>query len=269
MREISPLNNITGVTAGGTASLSLPINNTYDKIHFSYAGVTPSQIKNLKIELNGRMLTEYATLGDLLKENDYYEREDSAGTATMHFVRGEIKSVLKTDLVTQRFFGLGTAGLNLCQIKFDIDAAAAAPVIKAFCEKSAPTTPGWLFKRRSFRFNFSEGVNEVENLPKPVGAYIALIEIKHSGVTSAEFLVNNTKWRDHIPKELHSLILRQNKRNPQADTHAIDLMLDGDVFGGLMLAKEIYDMRLRIECESAGQAEIVVHYFDDYANSSF
>lgn len=269
MREISPLNNITGVTAGGTASLSLPINNTYDKIHFSYAGVTPSQIKNLKIELNGRMLTEYATLEDLLKENDYFKREKLAGFATLHFVRNEIKSVLKTDLVTQRFFGLGTAGLNLCQIKFDIDQAAAAPVIKAFCEKSAPTPPGWLFKRRSFRFNFSEGVNEVENLPRPKGAYISLIEIKHAGVTSAEFLVNNTKWRDHIPKELHSHILKQNGRNPQADTHAIDLTLDGDIFGALMLDPAIYDMRLRIECSAAGQAEIVVHYADDYAQSSF
>ena len=46
-------------------------------------------------------------------------------------------------------------------------------------------------------------------------------------------------------------------------------MLDGDVFGALMLDPAINDMRLRIDCESEGQCEIVVHYFDSYANSSF
>jgi len=269
MREISPLNNLTGVSAGGTASLSLPINNTYEKIHFAFTGVAASQIKNVKVELNGRTLTEYATLQDLLDENDFYKREKLAGYATMHFVKRGLRGVLKTDLVTERFFGLGTAGLNLCQIKFDIDQNAAAPAIKAFCEKSAPTPPGWLFKRRTFRFNFSEGINEIENLPRPRGAFIGLIEIKHAGVKSVEFLVNNTKWRDHIPTELHSHILKQNGRKPQADTHAIDLMLDNDVFGALRLDPAIYDMRLRADCTAAGQAEVVVHYFDDYAQSSF
>lgn len=269
MRNIAPLNKITGVDAGGTVSLTLPVNLTYDKIHFEYSGVTPSQIKNLKVELNGRTLTEYATLQDLVNENTYYGRKVVAGIATMHFVRSEVKSSKQPQLVEQRFFGLGTAGLSLAQIKFDIDAAADAPAIKAYAEKSAASAPGWLFKRRSFRYNFSAGVNEVENLPKPNGAYIAMIEIKKAGVTSAEFLVNNVKWREHIPKTLHNKILEDNDRTPIADIHAVDLMLDGDVFGALMLDPAINDMRLRIDCESEGQCEIVVHYFDSYANSSF
>ena len=130
MRNIAPLNKITGVDAGGTVSLTLPVNLTYDKIHFEYSGVTPEQIKNLKVELNGRTLTEYATMQDLLNENKYYNREVVEGLATMHFVRSEVKSSKQPQLVEQRFFGLGTAGLSLAQIKFDIDAAAAAPAIK-------------------------------------------------------------------------------------------------------------------------------------------
>lgn len=269
MRNIAPLNKITGVAAGGTVSLTMPVNLTYDKVHLEYTGVTAAQIKNIKIELNGRTLTEYATLQDLINENTYYNREVTAGFATLHFVRSEVKSSKAPQLVEQRFFGLGTAGLSLCQIKFDIDAAAAAPVINAYAEKSAASAPGWLFKRRSFRFNFMEGINEVENIPRPRGAYIALIEIKKAGIKSAEFLVNNTKWREHIPKPLHDAILKQNERTPVTDTHAIDLMLDGDVFGALMLDPEINDMRLRIDSTSGGQAEVVVHYFDSYANSSF
>lgn len=269
MRNIAPLNKITGVAAGGTVSLTLPVNLTYDKVHFEYSGVTPAQIKNLKVELNGRTLTEYATLQDLLNENTYYNREVVAGFATMHFTRSEIKSSKQPQLVEQRFFGLGTAGLSLCQIKFDIDEGAASPAIKAYAEKSASTTPGWLFKRRSFRYNFSAGVNEVENIPRPNGAYIALIEIKKAGVKSAEFLINNVKWREHIPKALHNAILEQNERVVISNTHSIDLMLDGDVFGCLMLDPAINDMRLRVDCDIEGQAEIVVHYFDNFAQSSF
>lgn len=269
MREFSPLNNITGVSAGGTASLTLPLGNTYEKIHFQLANVTAAQIKNVKVELNGRLLTEYATLQDLITENDYYKREKIAGFATLFFVRPEIKSALNPTLVEQRFFALGTKGLSLAQIKFDIDGAAESPSVKAFAEKSAPNVPGWLFKRRSYRYNIAAGTNEIDNIPKPKGSYIALIEIKKAGVTETEFLVNNNKWRDRMPKELHDLILKQGGRVPQAGIHAIDLMNDGDAFGALMLDPAIYDMRLRIDCDEAGQGEIIVHYFDNYATSTF
>lgn len=269
MREYSPLNNITGVTAGGTASLSLPIGNTYEKIHFDITGATPEQIKNIRVELAGRMLTEYSTLADLIKENDYYKREKEDGLTTLFFTRPEVKSALKPTLVEQRFFGLGTTGLSLAQIKFDIAPEAASPTVKAYAEKAAPSLPGWLFKRRSFRYSMTQGTNEIADLPRPSGTYIGMIEIKKAGVTTAEFVINNVKWRDQMPKALHNLILKQAGRAPQADTHAIDLMSDGDVFGALYLDKAINDMRLKIECSSAGQAEIIVHYFDDYASSSF
>ena len=269
MLEVSPLNNLTGVAAGGSVSVTLPVGRTYEKIHFEYSGVTPEQIKNLRVELQGRTLTEYGTLQDLLDENAYFKREQAAGYATLYFARPEIQGVLNPSLVEQRFFSLGTVGLSIVQIKFDIAQDATAPVIKAFAEKSSPSAPGWLFKRRTFRYNFAVGINEIENLPRPLGAKIALIEIKKAGVDSAEFLVNNVKWRDHIPAPLHKHHLKQRGRSPRANTHAIDLFLSGDVFSALALDSSINDMRLRVEASEAGSAEVVVHYFDDYAKSTF
>ncbi|CAM3913505.1 major capsid protein P2 [Pseudoalteromonas maricaloris] len=281
MLELSPLNNITGVHAGGTASVSLPIGLTYETIFFDLQGVTPAQIKNFRVELNGRMLTEYETLAELVKENDYYEREQLDGYVALHFTRPEVKSALSPDLQVQRFFGLGTVGLELAQIKFDIDGAAANPQIKAWAHKSAGTLPGWLFKRRVFRFNFAQGTNEVADIPRPEGAHIALIEIRKPvqdtenkvGVTEVEFLVNNTKWRDRLPLKLHNHILKQGGRTAQKDTFAVDLMQQGDVFSSLMLAKDgpnaIHDMRLRIDCDEGGASSVVVHYADNYAASSF
>ncbi|WP_232003105.1 major capsid protein P2 [Pseudoalteromonas piscicida] len=187
MLEVSPLNNLTGVAAGGSVSVTLPVGRTYEKIHFEYSGVTPEQIKNLRVELQGRTLTEYGTLQDLLDENAYFKREQAAGYATLYFARPEIQGVLNPSLVEQRFFSLGTVGLSIVQIKFDIAQDATAPVIKAFAEKSSPSAPGWLFKRRTFRYNFAVGINEIENLPRPLGAKIALIEIKKAGLIQPNF----------------------------------------------------------------------------------
>jgi len=269
MLEITPLNQITGVHAGGSVSINLPRGLSYEKIHFEHSGVTPAQIQNFRVELNGRMLGEWRTLEEMRKENDYFKRPQGAGSTTLHFSRSEVKGVVNSDLVEQRFFALGTDGLSTIQIKFDIAQEAANPVIKATAEKGAAALPGWLFKRRTYRFNFAAGINEIDNIPRPIGAYIALIEIKKTGVTSAELLVDNVKWRDRISKGLHDQILQQRGRTPQADTHAIDLMLSGDIFACLALTDSIKDLRLRIECTEGGSAEVVVHYFDNYAASSF
>ncbi|MBE0378989.1 major capsid protein P2 [Pseudoalteromonas prydzensis] len=269
MREISKMPSITGVEAGNTVSLDVPVGLTYDKIHLHYTGVTAAQLKNIRIELNGNLLTEYKTLQDLLNENNTFKRETLGDYATFHFVRDELKSAQGPQLVEQRFFALGTVGLSTVQIKFDIDAAAAAPALQAYCEKSAPAVPGWLFKRRSFMKNLIEGRTEIENLPRPPGAHIGQILIKAPGITGVEFLIDNVKWRGDIPLELHNHILKQNGRSPRVDEYLIDFMLEGDMYGSLKLDAAIRDMRLKIDSETEGQCEIVVYYFSNYAQSTF
>ncbi|CAM4334705.1 major capsid protein P2 [Pseudoalteromonas maricaloris] len=276
MFDISKLNKITNVVKGGTASLSLPINSTYEKLHFKLAGCTPSQLRNVRLELDGRMLCEYESMQDLVDENNYFKRPQQAGFLTWHFSRPEVKSPINSDLSVQRFFALGTVGLATVQIKFDIDSAAKNPAdetealdVSVYCEKDIGAAPGWLYKRRSFRYSFSQGINEVDNIPKPVGAYISLIEIRKAGVASAEFLVDNVKWREHIPKALHNHIIEQRGRAPLANVHSIDLAMSGDVFSALKLTPNIFDMRLRVDCETEGPAEVIVHYFADYASNSF
>ncbi|KZN45969.1 major capsid protein P2 [Pseudoalteromonas luteoviolacea] len=281
MLEITKLNNITGVSEGGSVSLSLPIGRTYEKVHFQIENVASTEIKNIRVELNGRLLTEWSTLADMLEENAYFKRKQLDGYATMYFTRPEVEGIVNPSLVAQRFFALGTQGLSIVQIKFDIGVAEKdqqqnpkTPVVAAFAEKTRGSAPGWLFKRRVFRYNLNTGINEIENLPRPSGSQIALIEIKKTGNSSvlikdAEFLVNNVKWREAIPKSLHNHIIDQRGRAPQGETFAIDLSLSGDVFSSLVLDPSISDMRLRVNCEGSGGAEVIVHYFDDYKKSTF
>ncbi|TMO62859.1 major capsid protein P2 [Pseudoalteromonas aurantia] len=276
MFDISKLNKITGVAKGGTASIGLPVNATYEKLHFKIAGCTPADLQNIRLDLNGDMLCEYDSLQDIVDENSYFERDQVNGLVTWHFARPEVKSPINADLSTQRFFALGTTGLSTVQIKFDIDRNAKNPAdenealdVSVFTEKDIGTVPGWLFKRRSFRYSFSQGINEVADIPKPVGAFISMIEIKKAGVKSSEFLVDNVKWREHVPKDLHNHILEQRGRTAIQDVHSIDLAMSGDVFSALKITENIFDMRLRIDCETAGAAEVIVHYFADYASTSF
>lgn len=269
MREIVALPTISGVAPKASVSQTLPVGMTYDRIHIQYSGVTPSQITNVRLELNGRLITQYSSLQDLIEENTRFQREVKAGIATWHFVRDDMSSALYPELIEQRFFALGTNGLRTVQIRFDIAQEATAPVIECFAEKSAANVPGTLMKRRTFVYKLNNGRTEIDNLPRPTNASIMAIAIKAPGVEGVEFLVDNVKWRESVPLELHKHIMRQNGRTPIADEFYLDFCLEGDKYNTLKLDPAIRDMRLRVDCTQEIQAEVAVYYFDDFATSSF
>ncbi|WP_462172011.1 major capsid protein P2 [Pseudoalteromonas xiamenensis] len=271
MREYSMLPTITGVAKGAKGvALNLPVGVTYDKIHLVYSGVTPAQIENISIELGGRLISTYSSLQDVINENKRYKRPSQAGITTLHFVRDDIESAKQAKLVEQRFFALGTSGIRKAQIKFDISGAAENPSIEAFCEKPAvPSGPGFLFKRRSYTYALNNGITEISDLPRPPNTYIGGILIKAKGVSSCSFEVDNVKWREAIPRNLHDLIHDQNKRAVIEDELYLDFMPDGDMYESLKLDTAIQDMRLKVQCDQQTSAEVCVYYFDNYAISSF
>ncbi len=269
MRSIIKLNRIPNVEAGNSCSLKLPLGQTYENVHLTYSGVTPAQIKNVRIELNGRLLTEYKTMQELLDHNKRMKRHMAEGTATFHFVEPELKGVKTTDLIQQRMFSLGTVGLSSAEIKFDIDAEVANPVIEAKAEKSLGTAPGWLAHRRSTMVNLNNGITEIDNLPKPVGYRIAAIHIKAVGVESVEYYIDGTRWRDGLNKVDNNYVLRQNNREPLDNTYTLDFMLQGDVYQSVALTDKIQDMRLKIESTVQGQAQIIVEYMGIWSPLGF
>ncbi|MBQ4860342.1 capsid protein [Pseudoalteromonas sp. MMG013] len=270
MREIADLPTITGVAPGATVSQTIPVGPTYDRIHFMYSGVTPSQIKNVSLNLGTNMVTEYATLQDLIDENNRFKRVSKEGVTTWHFVNDQFRSAQHFELVEQRMFSLGTAGVRSVQIKFQIDKDATAEVeISAYAEKSAPVAPGWLMKRRSFYYTVTNGRVEVQDLPRPPNASICAIAIKAPGIKGVEFLVDNVKWRESIPLDLHNHIMEQNGKTPIAGEFYLDFCLEGDKYGTLFLDPAIRDMRLRIDGSEQAQAEVVVYYMDNFAVSTF
>ncbi|AVJ51875.1 major capsid protein [Pseudoalteromonas phage Cr39582] len=269
MRSFLNLNSIPNVAAGNSCSIKLPIGQTYEVIDLKYSGVTPSQIKNVRVELDGRLLSVYKTLNDLILENTRHKRKVKAGVVSFHFVRPEMKGINVTDLVQQRMFALGTVGLTTCEIKFDIDEAAADPKLSAIAQKSVGTAPSWLTMRRTFYKQLNNGTTEVADLPPPEGYRIAAIHIKAAGVEAVEFQIDGTKWRDLLKKEDNNYILEQYNKTVLENTYTIDFMLEGDIYQSVLLDKTIQDLRLKIDSTMDEQAEIVVEYMGVWSRNGF
>ena len=272
MKSLDQLPTIANVAAGNTVTVTLPVGNVYERIFLYFAGVTAAQLKNIKLELNTRLISEWPNGDRLLSIDAHYSRDAISGCLIFNFTRPELH-----ELKQRRFFGLDTSssqGITQAAIQITIDALAAAPVLKAYAEKSTAVqgVPNYLTKIRRFLIPVSAiGDFDVDNLPRPKGASIAAIHLYMpdgvgadglSDITKATMLVNNVNWHD-INAVTASDIQKTYKRTPQvADSTVIDLILDGDILQALPLDEKIQDFRLRCTAAGTGQVEVMIEYID-------
>lgn len=279
MRSLEKLPTIANVAAGNTVSVTLPVGNVYEKIHFYYTGATLAQLKNLSLELNGRKISEWPSAERLVSMNKHYSRPEISGAFTIDFTRPELHT-----LAQRRFFGLDTGqtqGITTASIKLDIDGAATSPTLVAYAEKSLslPGVPNFLTKVRRFIVNVSAaGDFDIDNLPRPSGASIAAIHMYMPDgsdgdalcdITKAMLLVNNTNWHD-VDAATAADVQTYYGRTPQtADASVIDLTLDGDIQQALALNETINDMRIRATASDSGQVEVMIEYVDQWGATRF
>lgn len=272
MLNPTPLPTIANVAAGNTVSVTLPVGNVYETVYLYYTGATAAQLKNIKTELNARMVSEFSDGARLISVNNHYKRTEISGCLTFHFKRPELHQ-----LGDKRFFGLDTSasqGITSANIKLDIDAGATTPTLKAYAIKTQAVqgVPNYLTKMRRFIVPVSAaGQFDIDNIPKPIGASIGAIHLymASGAVSKADLLVDNVSWHD-VPKAVAADFQTANNRTPQtSDSTVIDLILDGDVKHALPLNGTIQDMRLRCEAGATGQVEILVEYFDLWGAGRF
>ena len=85
MRMLVKMPSLTNVAAGSTATLNCPIGRSYDRIIFEHnKELTVEQIKNLRVEIDGKPIQEYKDVGQLQAINNYYKRYYLAGAATIN-----------------------------------------------------------------------------------------------------------------------------------------------------------------------------------------
>ncbi len=287
MKSLKQLPTIANVAANNTVSIMLPVGNTYETIHVYYEGVTAKQLKNIKLEANSRLISEWPDGERLMSMDAHYNRATATGVLIFNFNRPELHKLGDT-----RFFGFDTnrsQGITTANISIDIAADAAAPKLTAYAQtvQSVAGVPNFLTKvRRMFKNVSAAGTFEIDNITPVVGASIAAIHLYMPDdgdadalcqITKAELLVDNTNWHD-IDSVGASNFQMLNGRDPQiADSTVIDLILDGDILHALPLSYKgqdgrdiaIQDLRLRCEAASAGQIEIMIEYIDLWGAGRF
>lgn len=277
MREYVKLPSISNQAAGNTVSVNLPVGNTYSRIHLDRgAGVTEvalADITNIKLEVNGKIISEWPSLARLESMQAHYGHAAKATEkiSTIEFRRGELKTEEE-----RRFFALdtnGSQGIATAILKFDLAGTFPADGrIEAYAEKmqSIPGAPNWLTKVRRFIVPVTAaGQVEIDSIPRPAGAMIAAIHLYKADVTKAQLLIDNTSWYEYS-KAIGVAIQKDYGRVPD-DTNAtvLDFILDGDMKQGIPLSAAIQDMRLRCDVGSTGQIEVMVEYLDLYGAGRF
>lgn len=279
MKLLKKLPTIANVAKGNTVSINLPVGNTYEQIVLYKKGVTNAQLKNIVLELNGRMISEWPDAERLVSMDKHYDRPQTDDAVVFYFNRPELQL-----LQERRFFGLDTnqsQGIQTAIIRLDIAADAAAPELEAYAmtSQSVPGAPNFLTKIRRFIVPVSAaGQFDIDNIPRPVGASIAAVHLYMPDtddadalcqVTKAEMLVDSVNW--HEPDAITAANFQKSfGRVPQvADAAVIDNMLEGDMRHALALTQNIQDFRLRCVAASAGQVEIMVEYIDHWGVGRF
>lgn len=271
MRSFEQLKKIENVVAGQTATLQLPIGPTYDKLRFVLTNVTPAQLKNVKLELNGRLISDFTSFAEMQKIDAYYGRRITAGFVTWHFNEDDLTATLSDG----RFFGLATMGLATATISFDIDGDVTNPGIAVYSEKSAPfpAEGQWLKKFRRYPFPQAAGeFSEHTSLPKPVGASIKAIHAIKADVTGVELVIDNTRWFEFpkaVNEEMQKDYGRQARRVPQAGMFTLDFALQGDVGSTMPITPGIQDLRLKTKADTVGQVVIGIEYYDRWTQAGF
>lgn len=279
-----PLPTIANVAAGAKVSINMPVGNTYETLYIGYTGVTLAQLKNIKLEINGNLVSEFGDAAQIVSIDAHYKRPQVPGLLAIHFKRPELHN-----LESARFFSLDTHpayGMNTVNISIDIDAGAADPKLEVTADKvqsvgpvNGRMAPNWLTKTRSFIVPVSAiGQFDVDKIPRPPTASIAAIHLympddgdagDECQIIKADIKIDNTSWHD-IDAQRAAQIQVANNRNPQTgDSTVIDFIRDGDMSHALKLRSDIQDMRLRCEAASTGQVIVLVEYIDKYTPTGF
>ena len=253
-----------GVAAGQTASLRLPIGQSYRKLFIAYSGVTLAQMLEMRIVVNGDVRHRIASVGTYIglnvldKMNQFEGRAAASGEFIFDFERYGLETALLREITK-----LGTGVLDdpykitTLTIEIDIDGAAAAPVLSARAERSGPAVVGDIIRTRLFQYNApAVGEFEISDLPK--GEVIQKVYFgAHVARAYSRLVVERDNFIEY-DKTAAEISQSQNDgvRVPQTDFLVYDPSEDGE--GAQFLATNVQDLRFRLTVGVAGAVPIIV-----------
>ncbi len=255
------LPSFEGVAAGATATLRMPIGNTYEKLLVSYSGVTLAQMKEVRLVGNGKTIRRYvgAALVDAI--NQFDRQNAAAGLLTLNLSRpglitkaGREDTLLGTGVTPSKDFPVT---LTTLQLEIDIDAAAAGPVLSCKAVLSAPRPLDKVLKVRRFGYAPSaSGEFEIADLPR--GDLINRMVFESANIDAIRIERDNRVIFERTKAENED-IQSNGVRTPQAGYFVYDPTEEG--YGSEpMVTAGVQDLRIILTMAAADQVPVNVEY---------
>jgi hypothetical protein len=265
MRLYQKLPSISTVVKGETAVLTCPLGATYDQIVIKHSGVTAAQIKDIRVYANQKLLLTFKSGTELNKFNDRYQYVTTAGFLDFHFKRDEMKTLLE-----QRALSLGTSNqfeggdlITSVTIEFDIDAAAAAPVMKGFGYQSDVAPFGICTKIRNVPLAISAGENEIDNIVMAPNSRILAIHVITAATIEHLKVQRNSAVLFDLPTDVVAKLNAANDRTAQSQWDSIDFVLEGDIKQAVS-CDGVQDFRVTLTAANATAAATSAYLMIEY-----
>lgn len=263
---------IENAVAGQRCIIRPAVGRTWLDIHVEHGGITLAQMTNIKVILVSPTRTvtlqEFKNGTELNDLNARYGRHTNGGTLSFYFRRPEMQNEIE-----RMATALGTGGLQMLRIEFDID-AAATPAVKAWGKKTANRHVSAGLMNYIVSINdggAAEGENHYDSISRR--DRIAAIHVLNDKVNEIEVRVDDTTaykmTRSRSDFDQYGAAL---KRVPYGSTKGmcVDFLLAGVIDESLMMAdpKKGYQVQqMRITSTLGATPSGTIRYLTEYLST--
>lgn len=247
-----------GVAKGQTARFNLALGNRYHELQLIYAGVLLSQLTEIRVKLNGKVVQIFS--GEQRdKWNQFDGMSAASGILRIPFDRQKLKTLaaeeetaIDTGSITQ---GQGERVTSFV-VEIDISGAASAPKLEMYATVSPSLGHGVgtvLHIRRDTRSFGGAGQHDIADLPfnTPTAAYLNRVWFLPSAGDLSEMAIkrNNVTVFERT-KVLNKYLQENGVRTPQAGWQCIDMTEKG-IGGNALVLMGAHDFRYELKSSSA------------------
>lgn len=249
------------VAANSTATLSLPLGDTYERLTLQLGGTTfnKAHISSIRIRMNSKVIHECSG-SDLDAMNNYTGMASDNTMLTIDF-----SELFARDQVGQSVGAIGTLnGVASIMVEVDI-AGATAPTLQAWAQVSGPKVLGVLNKLLKYPVNIGGSGKWPVSLPYgPNGTLMKRIYVKSANMTALEIKKNGVTIHDSV-KAINEFWQKENKNVPQAGWYVFDPIADKNL-GDMINTADAQSFEFNVTLSAAEAITVYAEFIDPLAN---
>lgn len=252
------------VVATGTATCSLPVGMSYNRIILALGGTTftKSMITSIKVRVNGKVIVEN-TGSRLDLMNQYKGLAASANYLTIDFTEPRAKDM------TEEYLGNINTAQGVSSLTMEVAiSGATAPTLDSYAELGPPAALGILAKQIIFTSSFGGAgkfpfkLIDVANR----GAIVKRCHFAHGGnMTNLEVKKNGISIFDNIPVAVNTFYQGEYQKTAQANLFTFDPCLDNN-YSNAVKTQDMVSMEFNPTFSAADTVVAVLETLDVLGN---